>query len=104
LPDEPSVSLVVSQRKVGLTMSDRVLVHVLNEDPFVADLEAMPAANATYIYFTNPRTREGRPVAWNTGANKGFLFPLARVARIEFMVSDKDRWDLEFFARDDSKS
>lgn len=82
-------------------MSDRVLVHLMNEDPFIADLEAMPAANATYIYFTNPRTREGRPVGWNTGANKGFLFPLARIARIEFMVSEYERKDIEYFDRDD---
>lgn len=85
-------------------MSDRVLVHILNEEPFIADLETMPVANATYIYLTNPRTREGRPVAWNTGANKGFLFPLARVARIEFMVSEHDKWDIEYFSRDQTKS
>lgn len=85
-------------------MSDRVLVHILNEDPFIADLDGMPAANATYFYFTNPRTRDGRPVAWNTGPNKGFLFPIARIARVEFMVSDYERQGIEFFVRDENKS
>lgn len=85
-------------------MSDRVLVYMLNEEPFIADLEAMPAADATWVFLTNPRAREGRPLAWNTGANKGFLIPLERIARIEFIVSERDKWDIEYFSRNQTKS
>lgn len=85
-------------------MSDRVLIYIHNEEPFVADLEAMPAPDATWVYLTNPRTREGRPVALNAGASKGMLIPLARISRIEFIVSERDKWDIEYFSRNQAKS
>ena len=71
-------------------MSVRVIVHVANDDPFIADMEELPAASATHIYVTNPRSREGKPVAWNSGGTKGFIFPLWRVTFVEVMVTGED--------------
>ncbi len=85
-------------------MSVRVIVHVMNEDPFVADIEAMPSETATSIFLRNPRTREGRPVPWNSGPTKGFLFPMARISYLAFPISDDDVSDRELFYRDKSKS
>lgn len=84
-------------------MAIRVIVHITNEDPFVADIESMPTESATSIFLRNPRTREGRPVAWTAGPTKGFLFPMARITYLEFPISDEDVSDLELFYRDKTK-
>jgi hypothetical protein len=84
-------------------MAIRVIVHVTNEDPFVADIEAMPSEAATSIFVRNPRTREGRPVPWSSGPTKGFLFPMTRIAYLAFPISDEDVSDLELFYRDKTK-
>lgn len=81
-------------------MSTRVTVHVNNDDPFVADMEELPEASASFVYVTNPRTREGRPVAWNSGSTKGFIFPLWRITYIEVMVTDDDIDAVKAFYKD----
>jgi hypothetical protein len=85
-------------------MAYTVNIHILNEEPFVADLEALPAADATYIFVTNPRTREGRQVPWNTGQTQGFIFPMSRISYIAIMVSEQEKRDIEYFRRDRTKA
>jgi len=83
-------------------MAFRITVHVLNEEPFVAEMEELPNPTASYITFTNPRTREGRPVPWQSNGATGFLFPWARVTYLEIMVRAEDANEIEKFYRDSS--
>jgi hypothetical protein len=85
-------------------MSTRVVVHLVNTDPFVADIEAMPPADAAYIYVTNPRTREGRPVPWDSGGTRGFIFPFSRVSYVELMISEEQKQSIQPFFRDNTKA
>jgi len=78
----------------------RVRIHIVNEEPFDGDMEDMPAPNATYIFVKNPRTREGRPVAWGTGGATGFIFPLTRVAFVEKLIGRYEEGDVEKHYRD----
>ncbi|HKV86249.1 MAG TPA: hypothetical protein VJN88_16980 [Ktedonobacterales bacterium] len=75
-------------------MSDRdqvrVVVHVLNEDPFEAEMESPLADNATFVLLRNIRSREGRPVVWLPKPIKWCLFPLSRVGYIEALISDQE--------------
>lgn len=44
-------------------MAMQVVVHVHNEDPFLADLEALPDPHSNYIRVTNPRKRDGKTIS-----------------------------------------
>lgn len=78
----------------------KIRVHIMNEEPFDADMDEMPAPNATYIFIKNPRTKEGKPVNWVAGSATGFIFPFSRIAFIERLVGPFDVFDVEMPFRD----
>ncbi len=74
-----------------------VILHLLNEDPILADMEEMPDLAHQSIYVTNPRRRDGRPVHYVTEGATGFIFPMTRVTFIEIMEGQKGDEVVEFF-------
>jgi hypothetical protein len=74
-----------------------VIVHMLNEDPILADMEALPDPTHQTIFVTNPRRRDGRPVHYITPGATGFIFPMTRVTFIEIMEGEKAEEVVEFF-------
>jgi hypothetical protein len=73
----------------------KVVIYVENEEPFTADMDGLPAANASYVLVRNPQTREGRSVAWISRGTKSLLFPMARIMFIE-IVRDENNEGYEF--------
>ena len=67
-----------------------VIIHLVNEDPIVADMEELPTANATCVFFTNPRKRDGKSVGWSSPGARAFIFPMARVNFIEVVPSKEE--------------
>ncbi len=80
----------------------RVTIHVVNEEPFIAEMEDMPNPAASYITFTNPRTREGKPAPWQSNGATGFIYPWTRITYIEIMVRVEDIGEIEKFYRENS--
>ncbi len=80
-------------------MAVQVVIHLLNDEPFTAEMEELPPPGATYLMLTNPRTREGKHVQWVTNGAFRFMFPLTRISFIEVMMSAQER-DTEPFYRD----
>lgn len=74
-------------------MSVRVVVHLVNEQPFIAEIDELPGPTATNIYLRNPRMRDGRPLPWGSGRIQGAIFPLARVSFLEIAVAHADEHD-----------
>jgi hypothetical protein len=81
-------------------MAIQVVVHVINEEAFVAEMEDMPPTGATYIVVSNPRSRENKSLQWAMSGAVRFIFPISRVAFIELMMSEADREGIEPFYRD----
>lgn len=77
----------------------KVLIHIVNDDPFEADMEKLPNHLSTSITFTNPRRRDGRNVPWVTAGARAFIYPMSRISFIEVMVSDTDFDDMITFYR-----
>ena len=73
-------------------MAHSVILHLTNEDPVEAEMEALPTEHATCIFFSNPRKRDGKNVGWaSTGAGtRFFIFPMSRVHFIEVITSAED--------------
>lgn len=75
-----------------------VIVHLSNEDPFVADMENLPGPNDSSVIFFNPRTRDGKPLRYVTHGMSSIIFPWHRVSFIEIMASEEERREVvEFF-------
>ncbi len=81
-------------------MAIPVILHIQGEDPFVADMEALPDPTSSYVIFSNPRKRDGKPVTYITAGAKQIMFPWARVNFIEVMTSSEERGAVIDFFRE----
>jgi hypothetical protein len=80
-------------------MAIRVIVHVIDEEPFVADVEELPAPSATCVYFKNPSTRDQKQVRWTMGAVQSVMFSMSRINFIEVPIINPGV-DVQGFVKD----
>lgn len=81
-------------------MAIPVIMHIQGEDPFVAEMESLPDPTASYVSFTNPRKRDGKPVTYISQGVKAVMFPWSRINFIEVMVSSDERREVIDFFRE----
>ncbi|MCX2726126.1 hypothetical protein OO015_01235 [Thermomicrobium sp. 4228-Ro] len=63
----------------------RVIVHVLNDDPFIAELETLPDPRDHYLKLKHPRRRDGKRLPTLTDSVTTILFPWQRITFIELL-------------------
>lgn len=81
-------------------MAKTVILHILNEDAIVADMEDLPDPAATYFTCSNLRKKDGKPVSYVTPGAKTFIFPWSRVSFIEVMQSAEEKREVVDFFRE----
>ncbi len=80
-------------------MSQIVVIHVPNEDPILAEVEALPAPTDTLIMITSPRKRDGKPLHYITQGSVACIFPLSRISFIEVMAPETEAEEIVSFFR-----
>ncbi|MFN2224770.1 MAG: hypothetical protein ACK2UY_00650 [Anaerolineae bacterium] len=78
-------------------MAMEVILHVMNEDPIVAEMETWPDPTHQSIVIQNPRRRDGRPLHYVTEGATAFIFPWSRITFIEVMETEEAKEVVEFF-------
>ncbi len=79
-------------------MAHSVIVHLLNEDPMLAEMEELPKPTDNYVLLTNPRKRDGKALPYIDRQAITFLFPWHRITFIEVLTPRKPRGEIvEFF-------
>ncbi len=82
-------------------MAKVVIIHVVGEEPIYAEVEDLPKPTDQFLEFTNPRKRDGKPLAYMTTGAKSFIFPWHRLSFVEVMTTETEREDvIEFFRED----
>ncbi len=66
-------------------MPIRVIVHIHNEDPFLAEVEDLPDPQDNFVRIRNPRKRDGKALSFITNGATSFLYPWSRISFIEVM-------------------
>lgn len=66
-------------------MAMSVVVHLMGEDAFVAELDALPNPTDQYVVLRNIRKRDGKELAYVTHGATAFLFPWHRITFLETM-------------------
>lgn len=69
-------------------MTQTVIVHLLNEDPVLAEMERMPEPGDTNISVFYPRRLDGKPVHYLHDGVATVIFPMHRVSSIEIMAEE----------------
>lgn len=79
-------------------MAYTVIMHIANEDPFVAEMETLPDPSASCVVLTNPRKRDGKPLHYVDREATTFYFPWSRITFVEVLAARRTRDEVvEFF-------
>jgi len=75
------------------------VIHLVDEDPIIGELDAMPDPSAQFVQIVNPRRRDGRPVAFLDGNVEKVLFAWHRISHIQ-LLPEMDREKAISFVRE----
>lgn len=81
-------------------MAITVIVHVMNAEAFVGEIEEIPPTTASFVICTNPRGRDGKPLKYIEPEATRVMFPWHRISFIETLPSEEDQEQVESFFRD----
>jgi hypothetical protein len=71
-------------------MAITVQIHIMNEEPIVAEVEALPAATDTLIVAMNPRLRDGKDLRFVAPNVTTLIFPVGRLNFIQVLPSGEE--------------
>ena len=60
-----------------------ILLHILNEDPILAEIESLPKSDTLNLIVQNPRLRDGKSLPYLDRDVNMVIWPMSRVNFIE---------------------
>ena len=82
-------------------MARTVIVHIVGEDPVVAEMDQEPQPSDNFIQVTNMRKRDGKEVHYLSPGVQSIIFPWSRITFLEIMVDEEERGKvIDFFRLD----
>jgi hypothetical protein len=85
----------------------RVIIHVLNEESVLADLEGLPSPQDNCIVVRNPRRRDGKALSTLADGVDTLIYPWSRITFIEVLDETSSAGSTDSivgFFRDDNRS
>ena len=76
-----------------------ILIHILNEDPVLCEVENLPSPGDFTIMAKNPRRRDGKDLHYLEANVSTVIWPLGRVNFIEVMPMGEEE-DIITFVRE----
>ncbi|MEE9615839.1 MAG: hypothetical protein V3T90_02395 [Anaerolineae bacterium] len=71
-------------------MSQTVMIHLLNEDAVVAEIERVPEPNDQVLIVSNVRLRDGRDVSYILPETNTVIYPWTRIHCVEILPGEKE--------------
>ncbi len=79
-------------------MAQTVIVHLLDEDPILAELDRMPEPGDTSLLILDPRRTDGKPIRYLSDGATSVIFPMHRVSSIELFPEERAKEeDISFY-------
>ncbi len=73
-----------------------LILHMLNEDPVVGDVDELPQKTDTLIYLKNPRRRDGKDLPYLEMDVTSAAWPIARLSFIEVLPGSEEEEIISF--------
>ncbi|NLE45922.1 MAG: hypothetical protein GX620_14465 [Chloroflexi bacterium] len=77
-------------------MAHTVLIHLLNEEPILAEVAEAPQASDQVLIVSNVRRRDGREVSYILAEASKVVFPWTRIHCVELLRSEADEDVISF--------
>jgi hypothetical protein len=71
-------------------MAITVQIHFSNEEPILAEVEALPATTDTLLTAINPRQRDGKDLRFIVPNVTAIMVPISRITYIQIMPSSSE--------------
>ncbi len=71
-------------------MAYTILIHVLNEDAILGEIEELPDPADQFLVINSPRLRDGRDVTYFLAETNTVILPWHRVHSIEIMPTEEE--------------
>jgi hypothetical protein len=68
-------------------MAYTILIHILNEEPFVGEVEELPTSTDTNLRIQNPRKRDGKDLLNLQSDVTTVIWPWNRISYVEVLPS-----------------
>ncbi|HNT73796.1 MAG TPA: hypothetical protein PKH77_02120 [Anaerolineae bacterium] len=69
-------------------MAITILLHILNEDAVVGEIEELPEPTSQYLLIRSPRLRDGRDVTYFLPETNVVIYPWSRIMSIEVLTTE----------------
>ena len=73
-----------------------VLIHILNEDPVLGEIENLPGGADTVILVNNPRKKDGKDLANIVQNVTQVIWPISRCSFIEVIPGEDEEQIISF--------
>ena len=77
-------------------MAHTLLIHIVNEDPIVGEVDELPGMSDTLILINNPRRKDGKDVHYLDSSVVSILMPVSRTTFIEIIPSEIEEEIISF--------
>ncbi len=71
-------------------MAQTVIVHLMNEDPVVGEIESLPEGQEQMLILSNVRRRDGRDVSYVLPETSHVLYPWTRIHCVEILPTETE--------------
>jgi hypothetical protein len=62
-----------------------VLIHLMSEDPIVAEMDKAPEASDQFLICENPRRRDGQDLSYVLPEIRSLIIPIHRIHSVEIL-------------------
>ncbi len=73
-----------------------ILIHLMNEDPVLGEVDSLPSLTDILIVVKNPRRRDGKDLHYLEPNVNTVMWPVARINFIEVMPSGEEEEIISF--------
>ncbi len=81
-------------------MSKVVIIHILNSEPILGEIDEMPASTDNIITVHNPRHIDGKDLDYIQDQVATVVWPIEKINFIEIMPGDDEEEDIIGFVRE----
>jgi hypothetical protein len=67
-----------------------VLIHLVNEDPILGEVDQLPGAGDTNVLVSNPRRKDGKDLTFLMNSVTQVVWPIGRIAFIEVLPGEEE--------------
>jgi hypothetical protein len=80
-------------------MAKTIILHIMGEDPVLAEIEQDPQPSDAFLRVSNMRKRDGKEVPYLASGVQSVIYPWHRITFVEMMPSEEERSNVVDFFR-----